>query len=115
MRARAILSMVVASGAVSSTAIDLGQHWDYAWLLIQSMTSNSQFALATSDSLAGTYRRVVHPNVNTVTAAQPASFIVVSSLTNAAIPIPYGLRYLKIEQTATADSGQFYTVVVSGG
>lgn len=115
MRARAIFSMTVASGAVSSAALDLGQHWDYAWLHINSMVSNSQLYLLGSESLTGTYRRVLHPVLNTATIAAPPTFTVASAVTSAVIPIPAGIRCLKIEQTATADSGQGYTVVCSGG
>lgn len=105
----------VASGATASSAIDLGQDWRTAYLVIQSMTSNSQLHIKASDSLTGTYRRVYQALQNTNTVAAPASFAVASALTNAIVPIPPGLRFVQIEQTATADSGQTYKIIVSGG
>lgn len=115
MRAQTIYTMTVASGAVSSTAVDLGQNWDSAWLVIKSMVSNSQHYLLASDVLVGVYRRVLHPILNTATIAAPPTFTVASALTNGIVPLPTGLRYIKAELTATADSGQSYSVIVSGG
>ncbi len=113
-RGNAVYTVSVVSGATLSSALDLGQNWDYAWLAVQSMVSNSQLYIQASDSLAGTYRRVLHPILNTATIAAPPTFTVASAVTTAMIPIPNGLRFIKIEQTATADSGQSYKVLVGG-
>lgn len=113
-RSEVVHTTTVTSGATLTSATDLGQAWSAAWLCVQSMTSNSQLFLQASDSLAGTYRRVGFASIATSTVAVN-EFSIPSSTTNAVIAIPQGLRYLKVEQTATANSGQIYKIIVSGG
>lgn len=114
-RPTTVFTTAVLSGATQSSAIDLGQSWQTAYLVIQSMTSNSQLHLKASDAIDGTYRRVYQALQNTNTVAAPASFSIASALTNAIVPLPQGLRFVRVEQTATADSGQTYKIIVSGG
>lgn len=100
----------VASGATSSAEIALRAGYQTCFLAIQSMTSNSQLHLQAAATSGGTYRRVTHPPINSSTVALN-DFTVLSSVTNRIVPIPAGLHFIKIEQTATADSGQSYTLI----
>lgn len=106
----AVFTTSVASGATASSAIDLQRSWGSAYLAIQSMISNSELRLQASDALDGTYRQVYHPAINSATVANNI-YKILSSVTSAMVPIPAGLRYLKVEQTATADSGQSYKII----
>lgn len=108
--AYAAYSKSVASGATSTSAIDLQKAWNNVYLAIQSMTSNSQLHIQASDSETGTFRRVTHPLINSSTVALN-TLTILSSVTSAIVPLPTGLRFMKIEQTATADSGQAYTIL----
>jgi hypothetical protein len=103
----------VASAATASSAIDLGGAYGNCYLAIQSMTSNSQLHIQASDKLDGTYSRVQHFPINSATVANN-TYTILSSVTNAIVPIPAGLRYVKVERTATADSGHSYVILCGG-
>lgn len=105
-----VFTQVVASAGTSTAEFDLGRTWENVFLVIQSMTSNSQLFIKAADVTGGTYRRVTHPPINSSTVACN-EFSIVSSITNHMVPIPNAFRFLKVEQTATADSGQSYKII----
>lgn len=113
-RSETVLTTTVVSNTTFSSAVDLGQNWTSAYLVIKSMVSNSQLNLRAATTLAGTYRRVGYPSVGTSTVAVN-DWAIPSSTTNAIVPIPRGLRFIKIEQTMTAADGNSFDIVVGGG
>lgn len=114
MRAQTVYSCTIATFTSLSNALDLGQAWDQAYLVIRSMTSNAQHYLRASESLAGTYRRVMYPSVGTSTVAANA-WAVTSAASSAIVPIPQGLRYIKVETDVVCSFAASYDVIVSGG
>jgi hypothetical protein len=56
---------------------------------------------------------VQHFPINSATVANN-TYTILSSVTNAIVPIPAGLRYVKVERTATADSGHSYVILCGG-
>lgn len=106
-----VFTCSVASAATLSGEVDLGKDWRSVYLEIASMTSNSQHHIQAAASSGGTYRRVKVANVSTGTV-QTLDFAVASTATSTFIKIPVdGLQYVKVELTATADSGQSYRIV----
>jgi len=110
--ANAAYDVTIASFSSLSSAIDLGRTWQSVYLLIPSMTSQSQIFIQASDSATGTFRRVYMDPVNSSTAANNP-WSVVSSITNAMVPAPVGLRYLKVETTATISFTAAFRVICS--
>jgi hypothetical protein len=113
MRGQTTYSTTIVSFATQSSAVDLGQNWDSAYLVVQSMTSNSQIHLRASDSLSGTYRRVQYASIAT-SSVQANDWALSSASTSAIVPIPQGLRYIKVETTAVLSASQAFTILVSG-
>jgi hypothetical protein len=110
----AVFTASVASGATASSAVDLGRSWFANYLVVPSMTSNSQLHLKASETLDGTYRRVKHPPVNSATVAVN-EFTILSANTGCIVPMPSGLRYVQVETTATVDGGCSFTILCGGG
>lgn len=106
----AVYTLSMASGATLTGAVDLGRAWINNLLVIQSMNSNSQIHLQGSDSLTGTYRRIKHPTINSSTVGTN-DYTIHSSASNAIVPIPAGVRFLKVETTATVDNGCIFKVI----
>lgn len=107
-----IVPATIASADTISAEIDLGRAFSSVYLEIISMTSNSEINIEAAYASGGTYRKVRHPVVNS-SAAQCHIFAIPSSVTNAMVAIPSGFRFMKIHQTATADSGQAYRLICS--
>ena len=104
-----VFTCSIASAATLSGEVDLGHAWFAAYLEIASMTSNSQHFIQAASSRGGTYRRVkLQPVSATV---QSVDWSVASSASSCFVPLPAGLQFMKVETTATADSGQSYTIV----
>lgn len=103
----------MASGATSTTAIDLQHSWSRIHLVIPTMTSGGDIYLLASDSLTGTYRRVFHDS-NTNSAVVGAHYFT-SVVTNCIIPLHnVQLQYLKVElTTAAADQGFTFKFICS--
>jgi hypothetical protein len=114
MRAQTVYSCSIATFTSLSNALDLGQAWDAAYLVINSMTSNSQHFLRASPTLAGTYSRVKYASVGT-SSVQTNDWAVASAASSAIVPIPQGLRYIKVETSAICSFSPSYDVIVSGG
>lgn len=103
-------SATMASGATTTSEIKLSRSWQNMFLVVPSMTSGTEVRIQVSDASGGTYRQLMHYPVNSSTVAVNI-FKVNSSVTNAAVPIPAGYQYMKIETTATVDSGNTFKVI----
>lgn len=103
-------SSVIASGATLSAEINLAQNWGTVFLEIPTMASNTQFYIQAANSSGGTYRRVKFPSINSSTVGIN-DFAIPSSATGCFVPIPNGLQYVKVETTATVDSGNTFRFI----
>lgn len=104
-------SVTMASAGTLTAELDLGRSYGTMYLMVPTMTSNTQMFVQGCDVTAGTYRRIKMPVINTSTVAAPNDFNIASAATNCFVPIPNGFRYMKIETTATVDSGQTFKVI----
>lgn len=104
-------SVTMASGATLTSELNLSRGYESMYLMVPSMTSNTQLHIQTSDSLGGTYRRVKLPVINSSTVAAPVDFNIHSAATNCFVPLPFGLQYIKVETTATVDGGTVFKVI----
>lgn len=104
-----VFPVTIASGAALSSEIDLGGRWDNTSLVIPTMASNSQIHLQVSPTSGGTYRRVYDKTLGT-----PADYSILSGVTSRVVSLPVGYRYVKIETTATMDSGQSFNIICGG-
>jgi hypothetical protein len=73
------------------------------------MASASDFYIQAADRIGGTYRRVhqADPNYDTV-------YKIASSVTNAFVPVPPGLKYVKVE-ASTANTAALEFKFICGG
>lgn len=108
----AVYTVTMASGATSTSELDLARSWKTAWLVVPSMASNTQMGIKAATEAGGTYRSVYHPQINSSTVSVN-SFAIASSTTSAMVPIPNGFRFIKIHTTATCDSGETFKVICS--
>lgn len=99
------------SGATLTSEVDMGRSFELVYLSVPSMTSNSQLHIKFAAETGGTYRRAKHPVLNTTSAQAPQDFTIVSSATNCMVPIPGGFRFVKVESTATCDSGESFKIL----
>lgn len=107
----AVFELTMTSGATLTTERDLGRSWKNVYLSYGSLTSNTQMHIQASEVSGGTYRRVYHPSINNASVQTNAVFAIGSSVTSAFVPIPNGLKYVKVETTATMDSGYLFKIV----
>lgn len=107
-----IFPSTMATGATLTSAMDIGSPWAYVYLHVPAITSGTNIWIKAAPTLAGTYNRVTQPSINS-TAAQTNSFTVASVQTSAVVPLPNGLRFVKIE-TATLQSDTSLTFYITG-
>lgn len=99
----------IASNVTLSSGVDLGRSWRNVYLEIPTMTSGTDVLLkASADN--STFRRV-YTRANSATA-QANVFTVKSSVTQAIVDIPAGLRYIAVELSTamTAASASFKVI-----
>jgi hypothetical protein len=106
----AVYTCTMTSGATLTNQIDLGGAYTNAFLEIPAITNSVHFIKA-ANSDSGTFRRVYNPPLNSATVGANA-FAIVSTATNCIVPIPQGLRYLKIESEIAIADGATYRVIV---
>lgn len=106
--------VTMASAATLTSELDLSGAWNTVYLEVPTMTSNTQLHIQGSyanSASGGSYRRIYHPPLNSSTVATNP-FAIVSGATNCIVPIPGGVRFLKIESTATVNDGAIFRVFV---
>ena len=104
-------SITMPSGGTSTASLDIARSWKTIYLEIPSMTSNSELYInGSTDNV--TFRMTYHPQ-GAVTAPIGVRFLINSAVTNAIVPIPNGVRYIKIESSATINNGCVFKVLCS--
>jgi hypothetical protein len=104
-----VFTQSIASGVTVSSSIDLGRAFNKITLVVPVMASGTNIGINVAPTLDGTYKRFYHQP--TVTSAA-VSFVILSSITNCAIPLPnLHAQYLQIEHSSatTVAGGNAYT------
>jgi hypothetical protein len=99
----------MASGDSLTSALDLGKAYGTVYVEIASTPSQSEHRIRAAASLGGTYNTVHHPAINSSTVAVNP-YVIPSAITGALVPIPGGLRYIKIFASAAMTNGATYRV-----
>jgi len=107
-----VYTATMATNTTLTSSADLSRAWKTVYLQVPTMTSGTQLHIQASDTLAGTYRRVYHPPINSSTVGVNA-FAIASSATNCLVPIPNGLRYIKVEATAVVSFDCAFKIICS--
>lgn len=103
-------AVTMASAGTLTSQIDLGAGWSQAYLEIPSMTSNTQIYIRGASTDGGTFRRVKHPSINSSTVTTN-DFVIQSTATNCFVPMPAGVRFVKIETEVTVNDGCVFKIV----
>ena len=101
------------SAGTLTSAIDLQGNWENVYLQIPPIT-NTVFAIRASDTLTGTFARVKHPAINSSTLTVN-DYLIASTSTNSVVPIPVGLRYVKVETEIAVADGATFKILCGGG
>lgn len=109
--AEAVYFVTMASGGVLTPAIDLGRAFAKVHLEVPTLTSNTQLHIQAAVAKTDVFRRVKQWNVASANVA--TDYAISSGVTNGIAPIPGGLRYLKVEATATIDNGALFRIICS--
>ena len=104
-----VFPTTIASAATLSSEVDVGGFWDKLSIIIPTMTSNSQIHIQVAKASGGTYRRIYDQSIGT------PDFSIASGVTSRIVELPTGYRYMKVETTATMDSGQGFDIICGGG
>ena len=107
----AVYSVTMASAGTTTGSLDLQRSWKQMWLEVPTMTSNTELYInASSDS--STFRYTYHPMTN---SGSPTGnrFLINSAVTGAMVPIPNGLRYLKVESRVAINNGAVFKIICS--
>ena len=105
----AIYTVSMASGDSLTSALDLGRAFGTIYVEIASTPSNSEHRVRAAATLAGTYNTVYHPAINSSTVAVNP-YVIPSTVTGALVPVPGGLRFMKIIASAAMTNGATYRI-----
>lgn len=105
-----VFSVTMASAGTLTSEVDLGRAWKTVYL--HNIAPTSAVLLRASPESAGTYGQVTHPSINSATVAVN-NYTIPSAASGSIVPIPSGLRYLKIETTASVANGTTFKVICS--
>ena len=102
----------LASGVTLGSAVDLGRAWEQVYLQVPTMASGDIYIKASTKS-DGTFNRVCVDNANTATAQ--IDFKIASTVSQRIVPIPAGLRHIKVESSSgCTDVVTTFNIVVGG-
>ena len=101
--------LTVASGAtLTTTAIDLGRAFARMHLDIPARSNTTLYIKASADNT--TFRRVYFTADR---AGAEAVFQVLSATTNAIVPCPHGIRYVKLESQDAVTDGLTVKIIAA--
>ena len=107
-----VFTVTMASGGSLSTHADLGGGYPTAYLEVSSTPSQSAHQIRAAYQAAGPFNTVYHPSINSSTVAANA-YTIPSGVTGALVPIPGGIRFLKVYATAAMDNGANYRIHIA--
>lgn len=105
-----VFTVTMASAGTLSSEISLGRAWKLAYL--DPTGANSEVRIQGTTEAGGTYRQIYHPSINSSTVGANI-FKIPSSVSGGLIPIPTGLKFLKVETTAAVTNGQAFKIICS--
>jgi hypothetical protein len=101
----------MSSGGTLTGEIDLSNAWGSVYLEIPTLTSSpGDMYIKAAATTGGTFRRVRHPSINSSTVTTNL-FTIASACTNCIVPVPNGLRFLKVETDNTVADGCVFRVI----
>lgn len=104
-------AVTMASGATLTAELDLGSY--FTNLYLDCTGAASEIRLQAAAAAGGTYRQVYHPSINSSTVGVNI-FKISSAASGGFVPIPAGIRFLKVETTATVSNGLTFTIIAGG-
>ncbi len=105
-----VFTVTMASAGTLSSEIDLGRSWKKVYL--DPTGAASEVRIQAAITAGGTYRQVYHPSINSSTASANI-FKIPSAVSGGLIEIPAGLRFVKVETTATVANGNAFKIICS--
>ncbi len=95
------------AAATLTSAFDLQRNWKTVYLDMVTLSTGANLFVQAAAIEGGTFRRVYHPVINS-SSAQANVFTITTAASGGYIPIPNGLRFMKIEVgTAPAVQAEF--------
>lgn len=106
-----VFDATIASFATTSGEVDLSRGFRSVFLVIPTMTSNSQVHIQAADVSGGNYRRVLQHDAASATVS--VDFAIPSATTNRIVRLREmeGLRYFKVETTAVVSFSAAFQVI----
>lgn len=106
----------IAANAKTSSTYDLKRTYDTVYIQVPSMTAfaiTGTCAIYVQGSYNGsTFARLYHPPVNTSSSGLNV-FELPTTVSSAVVPIPNGLRYIRIETANTMSAAVDFNVICS--
>lgn len=106
-----VFSVVIASGATLSSEVDLGG--SFARVYIDPTGAASEVRFQAAASTGGTYRQVYLPQSPGTSTVQTNAWKVASAISGGMIEGPAGLRFMKVETTASVANGATLKLICS--
>lgn len=103
-------AVTMASAGTLTSELDLGRAWKKVYL--DPTGAASEVRIQAAISAGGTYRQLYHPSINSSTVGANI-FKIPSAVSGGLIEIPAGLRYIKVETTATVANGLVFTLIAA--
>lgn len=107
-----IYPVILASNTTLTPAVDLSRAWGSAFLHIPSGTSNTQYWVHAAPTLAGAYCRISQAPINSSTVGIN-DFTIHTAATGRVVPIPNGVRFVKLETSGPVSNGATYNILVA--
>jgi len=110
-----VFASTLASGAASSTGVDLGTGWQNINVQVPTMSTAAAITLFNSSDGGTNYYQVFIPNVNTSTVAAPA-FTIASGVgaNGGMVPLPLGgLNKIKFVTSDVVSGGVAFKIICS--
>ncbi len=105
------IASTMASGGTSSTEVDLGRPYKNVYLSIPVMASSTNgLRILGSDTSGGTFRVITHASINSATVATN-EYVINSAASSVIVPVPAGLRFVKVNTAATVDAGAAFKFI----
>lgn len=105
-----VFSVTMTSGATLTGEVDLKRAWSK--IMIDTTGAASEVRFQGTTVTGGTYRQVLVPNA--LSSTVESNIWKVSSAASGSLPYaPTGLRYMKIETTATVANGVTFKLICS--
>lgn len=110
-----IFRCVIASGASTSSGIDLTKDWQNVSLRVGTMSTGVNIALQNSDDGGVTYYYAFHPPINSATVVCN-TFLVSAGVGSGGgiVPLPeHGLNYIRVVGTGVISGGCSFAIICS--